>query len=508
MPTPDYQISSVPVSFNKHGGGLNSTSSALNLESNESPDLKNVDFDKFGSVIKRNGYATLNSSAFNSGATWNGLHWYEQAGGTQFLVGTCGDELAKMDDLDGTWDDITGSLTVTAGDSNFTSFRTFKDTVLGTNGVDVPFKWDGTGNGATLTVPTGLTKAKFVEIFQGYTILAHVTVSATAHNSRGYWSTINTIETWNAADNVDISPADGENITGLKTLGEELVIFKDRSIHKAIFTGDRDIPFIIRKTRSEAGAVSGHSIQEIKNGLVFRAEDGLYYFDGNSSFKLSDRITTTLGGHNNARIDDTTSIYQKTKNRYWSSASVGSATQTDEIVTWDAFNNAFSRYDGIPANVFALVYIGGEERVYFGDYAGFVYQADTGLNDNPEGVETAIDAYFYTRWETYGDLIHDKNIEHAYIYYQFNNGTIDFSYSYNFENADTYNESFSQSKGGALFGSAVWDLDVWAGTGGAVERRDIQSQGKAIRFKIANNRKDETFQFDGLGTNPSVVTDS
>ena len=502
----EFQTQSIPISFSDHGGGLNSTASALKLLPDESSDLQNIDFDKFGSFLNRNGYTQLNTSAFNSGATWNGLHWYEQVDGTQFLMGTCGNKLAKMDDLDGTWDDITGSLTFTAGDSNFTSFRTFKNTVVGTNNVDVPFKWTGAGNGATLTVPSGLTKAKFIEIFQGFTILAHVTVSATDHKSRGYFSTINTIETWASADFVDISPDDGQDITGLHILGEELVIFKDRSIYKALFTGDRDIPFIVRKTRSEVGCAAGHSIQEVKNGLVFRAEDGLYYFDGNSSFKLSDVITATYNKHNDARIDDTTSIYQKVKNRYWSSTSVGSATKTDEIITWDAFNNAFSRYKGIAANVFALVYTGGQERVYFGDYAGFVYRADDGLNDTPSGTKTAIDAYFYTRWHLYEDLVHVKETEHVYLYYQFNTGTIDFKYAHDFENSDTFSISFSQDKGGALYGTAVWDTDKWSGTGGTVKRLTLASRGRAIRFKLQNNRVDETFQIDGIGAYPSLST--
>ena len=41
------------------GGGLNTTAGPLHLEDNESSDLLNIDFDKFGSILKRNGYVAI-----------------------------------------------------------------------------------------------------------------------------------------------------------------------------------------------------------------------------------------------------------------------------------------------------------------------------------------------------------------------------------------------------------------------------------------------------------------
>ena len=42
-------------------GGLNSTAGPFGLKDNESSDLQNIDFDQFGSILKRNGYSNLNS---------------------------------------------------------------------------------------------------------------------------------------------------------------------------------------------------------------------------------------------------------------------------------------------------------------------------------------------------------------------------------------------------------------------------------------------------------------
>ena len=73
----DYTTKSVPQTHTLLNGGLNSTAGPLGLKDNESSDLQNIDFDKFGSISKRNGYATLHAAALNSGADCNGLWWFE-----------------------------------------------------------------------------------------------------------------------------------------------------------------------------------------------------------------------------------------------------------------------------------------------------------------------------------------------------------------------------------------------------------------------------------------------
>src|SRR3990167_5702784 len=284
-----YTSQSIPVNFKKLNGGLNSTAGSLGLEPNEFSDLHNIDFDKFGSFGKRNGYSALNTSAFNSSARWTGLKWFELASGTRYLVGTCGDKLAKMDDLDGTWDDITGALTITAG--NLVNTTIFRDNILATNNTDIPFLWTGTGNGSAMTVPTGLTTAKCIEVFSSYTFLANVTVSGTSYKSRLYWSALDSISSWDATDFNDVARDDGQTIVSIKTLADRLVIFKERSIYLAFFTGDADIPFTFQKSNSNVGCIAQFSVQEVDNGLAFLSTDGLYYFDGNNSFKITDRIT-------------------------------------------------------------------------------------------------------------------------------------------------------------------------------------------------------------------------
>ena len=503
-----FTTNALPVSSRSNSGGLNSTASPLQLELNEASDLQNIDFDRFGAFLKRNGYTALNTSAFNSGATWTSLHFLELVSGTDFIMGTCGNKLAKMDSFDGTWDDITGALTITAGNNNKWRWVTFLDTALGVNGVDAPVKWTGAGNGAAMTLPTNVTIVKYIAIYNSYTILAYIVLSGTTHNSRLYWSTIDSISAWNDADFRDVSKNDGQEITGIKVLGDRLVIFKEQSIWLMFFTGDADLPFTFTKSASSVGCISGDSIQEIENGLVFLAQDGLYYFDGYNSQKISDKITTTLGTFNKSRFVNVSSSYQREKNRYWCSFTTSGGSTNNRIITWDTYNNSFSIYKGQNVNCIISLRTSGTEKVYFGDYLGFVYQGDTGTDDYPSNVQTAIDAYYWTKWFDFDDLMDQKGIPHIVLYYDLNTATDTLSYSYDLGEGEQYSISFSTTGQGALWDTTgIWDSSLWASTGGLFRRFDLTGRGRLVRFKVSNSLLTQTFKINGFGGQVHLETD-
>jgi len=406
-----------------------------------------------------------------------------------------------MDSLDGTWDDITGGLTITA--DNFCDFENFLNEVYITNNEDVPFLWGGSGNGAAMTVPSGLTDAQFVKQFNNRLFLGNVLVSGTRHASRVYFSNLKDTDTWTSTDFIDISQNDGQEITGLKVLSDRLVIFKTRSIYNMFFTGNANVPFILPgggKSNSAVGCVAPYSIQEVNNGLVFLSHDGFYFYDGFNSFKISDKITSTLQGFNTTRFDQVVSLVQKDKNRYWAAMPDSGQTTNNKVVVWDYFNNAFSIYKGINASALTSVFVSGdEERVYFGDYLGFTYRGDTGTFDDPSGTDTAIDAFYKTNWRPYQDLVDQKGIPHIVLYFQNANTTLQLSYAYDFEDGDQFTQSFTLATSTDVYGTGVYGTAIYAGSGGAVTRRDLKGRGRVIRFKFANDVLNETYQIDGLG---------
>jgi hypothetical protein len=519
----DLTSKSVPISSKGFNGGLNSTASPLTVEQNESSKLLNIDFDKFGSVMKRNGYLNINTSDLNDGAQVTGLHWYEPSTATDALVVTCGNKVYS-NDLSTVFTDRTGSRTITP--AYLYKFSTFLNNVYATNGVDIPWKWTGSGNVSSMTLPTDCTIPKFNIIFQAYLFIADSVVGGVRERSRLNWGVINSGDTWLDADFAYINRNDGQDITGLAVLGDRIVIMKDRSIWIGQFTGDVDIPFQFQKTQSHVGCVSGYSIQNVANGLTFMGEDGIYFFDGNQSTKLSNRINDTIYGNNGARQSNTVSMYQKYKNRTWFSQCASGETEASSVITWDDFNNAFSVYDGLHPSAMCMIYSGGKEIPVFGDYNGFVYQADTGdgdytfnvsttgiyedddlllYNDDDQSFEIdgiaahAIDGYFYTKWIDYDDLVNSKGLVQLDVYYKFNSATLNVVYAYNFEDGDTYTLPINTSGGSYVWDAFTWNNGTWAGSGGGHYRLDLTGRGRVVRIGFKNNVLSETFRVDGIG---------
>lgn len=486
---------SLSVGQKQFNGGLNSTASPLDLAQNESSSLLNVDFDKFGAVLKRPGYLNVNTVALNGGAQVTAMHWLEKSDGTRTLLAIAGNK-AYSNDLSSTFTDRTNAMTITA--TNMFKSETFLDTAMFTNGVDLPIQSTG-GNFSAMAVPTGLTTAKWIKTFNAYTFLANITDATGYQPSKLYWSNINSITGWTSTDQAFISKNDGQAITGVEVLGDHMVVFKERSIWLCFFTGDADIPFQFQKTQSHVGCASGFSIQKTENALIFTSDDGIYLFDGNNSYKISDRITTTYTGLNQSKYTNFTSMYQKSKNKYYLGTYSSSSTSGDGMITYDNYNNAFSIYSGMAPAYMCMVYTSGQERPYFGDYSGFIYRADTGVDDYPLTVQTAITSYHYTSWISYDDLVNQKGVPQVDIYFRRNNATLTFTYSYDFEESDTYSLSFSTSTGGSVYGSGLYGTATYSGTGGGHVRKDLTGRGKVVRFGFKNSTLSEAFRVDGIG---------
>jgi hypothetical protein len=574
-----YTSKSIPLGTKSFSAGVNTASGPLGLQDNESSDLSNVDFNKFGSVLKRNGYLHTNATSLGAYAS-DGLYWYEHfASGSlvQQVINVVNGTLNESSDNGATFSAITGSLTITP-DYHY-DFDTWLNRVYGTNGKDTPWYYTGTGNGTVLTalransytfIVTGVTtaplvgatytnngitytvvtsyissgsgtivatgsgssetagnltktggtgdasiafsaftinaniqNAKYVKQFSNYLFLANCTVGGVYYPTRIYYSALKDDTQWSAANYLEVSKDDGQEITGIRVLSDRLVVYKTRSIYTVFYTGDIDIPFILPgggKANSPVGCIAPFSIQEVDNGHVFLAYDGLYFFDSSNSYKLSYRLDNTFSALNLSVIENCRSLVQKVKNRYWLAVSNGSSNTNNFVIVWDFYNNAFSFYSGINASAMCELYItSSEERPHFADYAGYVYRADFGTDDYPSKVQTAIDSYYYTNWKTFDDLVDQKGVPSVFIYHQQNSGTLSFSYSFEFADGDQYTSVFTTSESASLWDVAVWDVALWGATGGAIKRRDLTGRGRVVRFKFANNNMSETYRIDGFG---------
>lgn len=478
--------------FFSNFGGLNTKDSPILINDNESPNCQNVYFTTKGAIVKRSGYDRLNLSGIPSGGVdqITSFYQYIQDDGTEFAIATAGTKLFKMESLDGTWDDITGSLTITS-DANF-KWITWKNTAIGVNNTNPPIKWTGSGNGAALTVPTNLTKARDVVEYRNYLILVNVTVDGTAHPSRFYYSNLNTLNTWTDLDFIDVSPSDGDVLIGGIVLGGDMYLFKKFAIYRVRLTGDSVNPFIVQKTNSHVGALSTNGIVLSNNTIIFVANDGVYAFNGNISEKISTKIDPTFASLNKSNLSKAQIMDYNEDNQIWVASGTGSTH--NRVLVFDYSSAAWTLYTGINAAVIGDYISSGDEKIFHGDYAGLVFEDDTA--DSDDGA--AINAHWVSKWMDFGAPSINKKVKHCNIVVEDSgNWDLTFGYSYDFQGDDLRTISVNLSGNAALWDSGIWDSSVWAGQSYLIKRLDVLGQGKFFNVKFTNADSNEPFTLYG-----------
>ena len=151
------------------------------------------------------------------------------------------------------------------------------------------------------------------------------------------------------------------------------------------------------------------------------------------------------------------------------------------------------------------------EKLLTGDSTyGQVFLQDTNSqynDDDYEATETAIDAYWWSRWFDFQDLIHEKNTTDINpMFKKVGNWDMDLGYQFDFVDGVWKTESISLSTGqdAAVVGSSIVGSAVIGSSGMGFYRVRTQSQGLAIRFRFGNDRLSEYFILFGFGLNTEI----
>ncbi len=215
-------------------------------------------------------------------------------------------------------------------------------------------------------------------------------LDGTQHTSRLHYSGALAPEAWWAEDYVDFDPDDGQEITGLMTYGEGLLVFKNHNIQ--MLTGMSEASFARQTLISNTGTVSPYSIAIVGGILLFVDRDsGVWTFNGAEFEAVSDNIRTYLleGMNYGAMFSAAGFSY---RNKYVLSVPWGTDTHPTKSFVYDLTTKAWTEYDfGFRDAVAARDFIYSVAPA--ADLDG-VFQMNTGEKD--EGVE--IDAEFETPW--------------------------------------------------------------------------------------------------------------
>lgn len=360
-----------------HFGTLDTTGDPSLIGEYDSPDTLNTISDKVGNMASRQGYTKLLATPTSSFI--GGMYAFYKSDGTRKLLVGSGTQLL-------TYDNAGGTTALTGTPSAFTtnkiwSFDEYNDTVFGGNGTtDGLIQWSGT----TYSVANSAISPQIVAIHKNRVYCVN------KNSSTLYFSDAGNPTSFPVNNFIQINTNDGQNITGLKSINDTLIIFKDDSIWS--LTGDPlgagNITTIgnlqLRRANSSVGCSAFRTIQQVGSALVFVHYSGIYVFQNNSSSPLSDKLSTTFQTQmNQAYIQSAWAVYDNLTNLYILGFPSSNSTTPDKAIVFNLLAKNQTIWDHIPGSC-AITYrfTGLNASIIMGDpNKGNIYTLNQGYAD-------------------------------------------------------------------------------------------------------------------------------
>lgn len=441
----------------------------------------NFHFDKIGSATLRKGTTRLGDKLTG---TILGLYEFRDSGsGSNNQIITVNGTKVKYLST-GTWTD---KRTVTTGLK--TRFTTFLDFVWMVNGTDATAIWSGaaadsfvtTGNAAS--APIG----QFIENFRSRVWIA----GNSTYPDRVYFSSLPSAEatpivTWDTSattgDWIDISPSDGDNITGLKRSKRALIVFKRNHIYR-IYTISETDP----DPQINVGTYSNESIVETKSGLFFHHPTGFYSLLDGGVQEISKPIIDIVNAITVANYSKICG-WQDGDHVYWSvgDVTIGGIAYSNLVVRYTISTQTWTHYSYPTQLLFASDYNDGSTIFRLtGDEDGNVLKMDTGKTDNGTGINFSL----IHRWQTLDGLLSTKkNVDKLLFSHTGGAGTI-VQWQEGKDHVNAW-QSLDRSFGEYDTGYNAPDIE-----------------GSKIRFRVTGTSVGEPFEYRGFEIINSDSTD-
>ena len=271
---------------------------------------ENLTYEVNGSARKLGGATKINSTAITGGPDVVGMYDYWFSGGaataTQKYVAVTGDGKVYKDDMDGTFDDITGAATISA--NTIPVFAQFNDLLtIWFSTANAPLKWNQSGDVASLggTPPVGRVATPHANRLW--------VAGVNASPSRLYYSAYGDPETWSGEDAgaIDVDSEDGDRIVGLASYKGALLVFKGPyrgSIHAVTGTAPTGTDSFSRRLLNRGIALQTHnSIVPVGDDLWFMSDQGIHSIQATERFGdfANSFVSRFLRGHFRDKINRT-----------------------------------------------------------------------------------------------------------------------------------------------------------------------------------------------------------
>ena len=375
------------------GGGYNSKASAFTNGKNQLSSGYDTQI-IYGDLMQRGGSSAINASAISGTPAIHGLYdWYYN--GNRYVIVTAGTKIKYSQNLGSTLSDITGSATITSGQTNLHTFASLNNILAICGGVtpDTPLQWTGTGNVSAL--PGSPPSGNLVTVANNFMFISGI-ASAPSQIS---WSNASDPTTWNAGSSLTFRQGDGDVITAISQQYQNVVIFKRFSIgtlwtQTQSTSGTVTLGPLVTNIIG-MGCVGPLALDNMIDGMiVFLGSDAhVYIFDGVNIQDISDQappktnVQNILDGCNINYLKYSCVKVYPTKNQIWISIPNGSSTSTNMILVYDYIQKIWNTpFTNINANVMEAAV---DTRttphhpivLLTGNYGGMVYEQDWGLTN-------------------------------------------------------------------------------------------------------------------------------
>lgn len=364
-------------------GGIDTTSdpsssSPEGMLEVQSPDTLNTVYDSVQSVESRKGYSKLLTTTL--GSFIGGMYAFYQSTGSKQLIYGSGTNLYK-------YDNAGGSTTLTGTPATFTSgqqwdFDELLDNMYGGNGVDPFMVYNGSGYSVA---NAGITP-QFLKIHKNRAYCAN------RNSSTLYFSDGGSPTSFPVNNFIAINTNDGQNITGIDDILDNLVIFKDESVW--ILTGEplgagntTTIGNLqLRQANSPVGCSAFRTICKVDQTLFFMHHSGLYALQNYSVQQISPFLKNTFkNGMNPGFISLSWGIYNSLEDKYIVGYPSASSTVPDSAIVYDLTVTPaqYTLWDHIPAGCAVNFRFSGLlDTVLIGDPSkGIIYELFQGYAD-------------------------------------------------------------------------------------------------------------------------------
>jgi len=341
-------------------------------------------FLKTGEIVKRTGYSLIGND-IELDKPCQGLFGAKFSDGTKELIGVFNGSIYK-------WTGSGNWALITSG-SGVLSTTAQIDIVMANNAV---YFFDGTStvpkyNGTAISTVAAIPKGKYAKWFHNQLHVANISTNKNRLQS----SVLGDPETFTggASSDLDVNPNDGDEITGLQTLKDELFVFKERRVWAATNFGTAALTLSSVEERATGlGTLSNRSIVNTGNELFYISFSGniphfrsimrtLYGVIVDNGI-ISQDIEGTMNGLNKAKLENTAGFFD---GRYvWFALTNGASTTNNLVLTYDTITKGWSRHTGINASVIIDFSVTTTPQVYFGEATDVskAYVFDSSTDDN------------------------------------------------------------------------------------------------------------------------------